>query len=162
VRGPAFIDQALFATLTRQAAQNARLRYHHGFHTMDEPCHRLSIGMQPDTYIAPHCHLDPTKAETLLILKGRIGVLFFDEQGALTGKRLLEAGGECVGVDFPPGIFHSLVVLDKDTVIFECKAGPFCPLQDEEYGAWAPREGEQGTNEYRLWMAAQFKSLPLG
>ncbi|MCG7373338.1 MULTISPECIES: WbuC family cupin fold metalloprotein [Pseudomonas] len=158
MRGPAFIDQVLFAGLTQQAADSPRLRYHHGFHTMDEPCHRLSIGMQPDTYVAPHRHLDLTKAETLLVLKGRIGVLFFDEEGALTGQRLLEAGGDCVGVDFPPGLYHSLVVLETDTVIFECKAGPFRALQDNEYGPWAPREGEPGTQAYRDWMAARFES----
>ena len=44
---PRFLDQALFAQLGAQAAANPRLRQHHNFHQMDEPCHRLAVGLQP-------------------------------------------------------------------------------------------------------------------
>ncbi|TWI54901.1 cupin fold WbuC family metalloprotein [Pseudomonas duriflava] len=162
MRAPAFIDQALFAELTQQAETRPRLRHHHNFHTMDEPCHRLGIGMQPGTYIAPHRHLSPDKAETLLVLKGRLGVLFFNEHGGLEATRVLEAGGECVGVDFPPGHFHSLVVLAADTVVFECKAGPYRPLSEDEYAPWAPREGDVQAEVYLGWMRSHFTDLPLG
>jgi len=90
------------------------------------------------------------------VLKGRLGLLLFDEQGALTGTRILEAGGECMGVDLPPGVYHGLVALDPNTIMFECKAGPYRQLVEGEHAAWAPREGEPGAAEYQAWMLAQF------
>lgn len=153
---PAFIDQSLFAGLALKAADAPRGRHHHNFHEMDDPCHRLAVGLQPSTYIPPHRHLSDDKAETLLALKGRLGLLVFDEQGKVTGKRILEAGGDCLGVDLPPGIYHGLVVLEPDSVLFECKAGPYRQLAEGEHAHWAPREGEAGVAEYQAWMIAQF------
>jgi len=153
---PAFIDQSLFAGLAQKAAGSARGRHHHNFHAMEDPCHRLAVGLQPSTYIAPHRHLSDDKAETLLALKGRLGLLMFDEQGVVIDKRVLEAGGDCLGVDLPPGIFHSLVVLEADSILFECKAGPYRQLVEGEHAHWAPREGAEGMAEYHAWMLAQF------
>lgn len=156
MRAPAFIDQSLFAGLAEQAAANPRGRQHHNFHAMAEPCHRMAVGLQPDTYIPPHRHLSEDKAETLLVLKGRLGLLLFDEKGGVIEKRLLEAGGECLGVDLPPGVYHALVVLAADSILFECKAGPYRPVGEGELAPWAPREGEPGVAAYQVWMRAQF------
>ncbi|APC22269.1 cupin [Pseudomonas protegens] len=154
--GPSFLDQALFNDLAEKAAANPRGRQHHNFHAMEEPCHRMAVGLQPSTYVPPHRHLSADKAETLLVLKGRLGVLIFDEAGQVQGKRVLQAGGDCVGVDLPAGVFHGLVVLEPDSLMFECKAGPYRPVGDGEQASWAPREGEPGVAEYQAWMRAQF------
>ncbi|NBF11083.1 WbuC family cupin fold metalloprotein [Pseudomonas sp. Fl4BN1] len=154
--GPLFLDQALFSDLAEKAAANPRGRQHHNFHAMEEPCHRMAVGLQPSTYVPPHRHLSADKAETLLVLKGRLGVLIFDELGQVQGKRVLQAGGACVGVDLPAGVFHGLVVLEPDSLMFECKAGPYRPVGEGEQASWAPREGEPGVAEYHAWMCAQF------
>ena len=153
---PRFLDQALFAQLSAQAAASPRLRQHHNFHQMDEPCHRLAVGLQPGTYIPPHRHLAADKAETLLVLKGRLGLLIFSDSGEVVAQRLLAVGSDCVGVDLPPGVFHALVVLEADSILFECKAGPYKPVGEGEQASWAPREGEPGVAEYQAWMRAQF------
>ncbi|NWA05213.1 WbuC family cupin fold metalloprotein [Pseudomonas gingeri] len=153
---PSFLDQALFADLAGKATDSPRGRTHHNFHQMDEPCHRMAVGLQPSTYIPPHRHLSADKAETLLVLKGCLGLLVFDETGALLDKRVLQAGGDCPGVDLPAGVFHGLVVLEADSVMFECKAGPYRPVGEGEMAAWAPREGEAGVAAYQAWMRAQF------
>ena len=154
--GPRFLDQALFGELAEQAAASPRQRQHHNFHQMEEPCHRMAVGLQPDTYIPPHRHLSADKAEALLVLKGRLGVLIFNEAGEVLDKRVLEAGGTCVGVDLPPEVFHALVVLETDSILFECKAGPYKPVGEGEQASWAPREGEPGVAAYQAWMRAQF------
>ena len=156
MRGPAFLDRALFAELANQAGDSPRQRAHHNLHEMSEPCHRLAVGLQPATYIPPHRHLADDKAETLLVLQGRIGLLLFTEDGSLQATRVLEAGGECLGVDLAPGQFHALVVLAPDSILFECKAGPYRPLVEAEQAAWAPREGEPEVAAYLAWMKAQF------
>ncbi|WP_330114435.1 WbuC family cupin fold metalloprotein [Pseudomonas sp. JS3066] len=156
MRSPRFLDQALFAELADKSAANPRKRQHHNFHAMEEPCHRMAVGLQPGTYIPPHRHLSADKAESLLVLKGRLGLLIFDEDGQVVDKRELAAGGECVGVDLPPGVFHALVVLEPDSLLFECKAGPYRPVGEGELPAWAPREGEPGVADYSAWMRSLF------
>ena len=153
---PRFLDQRLFGELAAQAAASPRQRQHHNFHQMDEPCHRMAVGLQPDTYIPPHRHLSADKAEALLVLKGRLGLLIFNETGEVLERRVLQAGGDCLGVDLPPGVFHALVVLEADSILFECKAGPYKPVGAGELASWAPREGEPGVAEYQAWMRAQF------
>lgn len=153
---PRFLDQTLFTELAEKAAANPRGRQHHNFHQMEEPCHRMVVGLQPSTYIPPHRHLSDDKAETLLVLRGRLGLLIFDESGGVIHTRVLQADGESVGVDLPPGVFHGLVVLDADSLMFECKAGPYRPVGEGELAPWAPREGEPSVAEYQAWMRAQF------
>lgn len=153
---PRFLDRQLFGELAAQAAASPRRRQHHNFHQMDEPCHRMAVGLQPDTYIPPHRHLAADKAEALLVLKGRLGLLIFNEAGEVLERRVLQAGGDCIGVDLPPGVFHALVVLEADSILFECKAGPYKPVGEGELASWAPREGEPGVAEYQTWMRSQF------
>ncbi len=151
-----FLDQTLFTELAEKAADSPRGRHHHNFHQMDEPCHRMAVGLQPSTYVPPHRHLSADKAETLLVLKGRLGVLIFSETGEVVAKRILQAGSDCAGVDLPSGVFHGLVVLEADTVMFECKAGPYRPVGEGELAAWAPREGHADVGQYQAWMHSQF------
>ncbi|MDD0975148.1 WbuC family cupin fold metalloprotein [Pseudomonas fontis] len=156
MRQPGFLDQSLFTSLAQQAHANPRGRQNHNFHEMAEPCHRMAVGLQPATYVQPHRHMSADKAECLIVLKGSLGVLIFDDQGQVLDKRVMTAGGDCLGVDLVPGTFHSLVVLEADSIMFECKSGPYRPVGDGELATWAPREGEPGVAEYQAWMRAQF------
>lgn len=90
------------------------------------------------------------------MLKGRLGLLIFSDGGELVAQRLLAADSDCVGVDLPPGVFHALVVLQADSLLFECKAGPYRPIGEDELAPWAPREGAVDVASYLAWMAAQF------
>ena len=90
------------------------------------------------------------------MLKGRLGLLIFSDGGELVAPRLLAADSDCVGVDLPPGVFHALVVLQADSLLFECKAGPYRPIGEDELAPWAPREGAADVASYLAWMAAQF------
>ncbi|VEA71212.1 Uncharacterised protein [Serratia rubidaea] len=67
-----------------QAAQLPRLRTHHLLHDdTREPVQRMTIAMEPGTYIRPHRH--PHGWELLTPLRGRFVVLQFDDRGAVTG-----------------------------------------------------------------------------
>lgn len=164
------IDNALFAGLSESASQAPRWRAHRNFHPDDAyPAHRLLIAIEPDSYVPPHRHLSPAKDETLLVLRGSLGVVFFDEWGNVERSAVLRAGGEVVGVDIPHGVFHSVLALEPGTIIFEAKAGPYVPVAPEERGAWAPAEGDAGVAEYLaalravcIGSAAEDASLPAG
>lgn len=143
------IDRALLARVAEAGAAAPRRRRNYNFHGDNgDACHRLLNAMEPDSYIPPHCHAAPAKDETILVLKGKFGLILFTPDGELIGTTLLQAGGEALGVNIPHGQFHSLVALEPGSVFFESKAGPYQPLTAEEKAAWAPVEGEAGAASY--------------
>ncbi len=135
--------------LIRQAQAAPRRRRNLNFHASDDAsCHRLLNAIEPDSYIAPHRHLEPDKDETLLVLSGEIGVVAFDEGGVVLSADILRAGGDRFGVTIPAGQFHTLIALAPGSVMFEAKAGPYRPLSERERAAWAPPEGHENAPQY--------------
>ena len=151
------IDRSLLAELCAEATASPRGRKNRNFHTSDDAsAHRLLIAMQPGSYVVPHCHLDPRKAETLVCVQGRLGLVVFSDQGDVLKTVALEPAGSALGADIPPGTVHSVVALVADTVFLEAKAGPYCPLSESEMASWAPREGEAGAADYELQLRRLF------
>ncbi len=152
------INQQLLDEITAAAQVNPRQRKNWNIHPDDGfPAHRLLNAMEPASYIRPHRHLDPLKAETFMIVRGRLGILVFDENGVVTEKLLLTAAGENIGADIPAGVFHTAVSLAEGTIFFEAKAGPYRPLSEDEKPAWAPEDGT-AANEYLLVLKKEFTS----
>ena len=136
------VTKQMLDELNAQAAAAPRRRKNLNLHASEQaPCNRLYNAGEPDTYIQPHCHSAPTKDETMLMIRGKMGVVFFDVQGNITQTVLLEAGGANVAVTIPAGTFHTSIMLAPGSMIFEAKAGPYAPLQPHEKAAWAPAEG---------------------
>lgn len=155
--GVQLIGRELLDRVSSLARHSPRRRKNHNFHGTDEDaCHRLLNAMEPDSYIPPHCHRDPSKDETILALRGRFGVVWFDSEGGVRGKTVLQAGSGEIGVDIPHGVFHTLVALAPDGVFFEAKAGPYRPLSPEEKAAWAPAGGEPAAPRYLAQLKALF------
>lgn len=136
------IDDALLARLLEAARASPRRRMNHDLHTgpTDNP-HRFLNAMIAGTYVRPHRHRDPPKSESFVVLDGAVAVFVFDDEGAVVERHDLGAGG-VRGVDLPPGVWHSLVVLGEHAVIYEVKPGPWDPATDKEMAPWAPPEGD--------------------
>jgi len=143
------IDRDFLERVSSQAKASPRRRRNHNFHASEsDTCNRLLNAIEPDSYIQPHCHHESAKDETLIIVRGRLGVIFFDERGAVTATAMLAPAGESVGVNIPHGMYHTLVALDPGSVFFEAKAGPYVPLTSREKAPWAPAEGEPRASSY--------------
>jgi len=108
---------------------------------MEDPVHRLLNAMEPGTYVRPHRHLHPPRSETALVVAGRIGILFFDDAGAVIDRRVLDPAGETIGADFPPEAWHTVLALSPGSVFFETKAGPYVPPPEDDRAPWSPPEG---------------------
>lgn len=144
-----FVGRELLDNLSSQARKSPRLRKNYNFHTGDQDiCHRLLNAMEPGSYIQPHRHLDRNKDETLVILRGKFGMILFDGEGAVTEKALLDPGGAIFMVNISQGIFHTLLSFEEGGVFFESKAGPFIPLTEAEKATWAPTEGNPSAHDY--------------
>lgn len=151
------INKQTLNQLTELARTNPRLRKNWNIHPNDEfPAHRLLNAMEPSSYIRPHRHLDPHKDETFMIVRGKLGILIFDEAGKVVESLLLDADGDNLGADIPAGVFHTAVSLQEGTIFFEAKAGPFRLLAEEEKAAWSPEEGSDEAIVYLDIMKRQF------
>lgn len=143
------IDRQLLDRLSAEAGQNLRLRKNWNIHPRDDfPAHRLLNAMEPASYIRPHRHLDPLKDETFVIVRGRLGILIFADDGRVRETLLLDAGGENLGADIPAGVFHTAVSLVPGTIFFEAKAGPYLPLGEAEKAPWSPDDGSDEVAAY--------------
>jgi cupin fold WbuC family metalloprotein len=143
------IDRDFLERVSIQAKASPRRRRNHNFHASEsDVCHRLLNAIEPDSYIQPHCHHETAKDETLIVVHGRLGVILFDERGAVTTTAVLAPVGESVGVNIPHGMYHTLVALDPGSVFFEAKGGPYAPLTSREKAPWAPAEGEPRAASY--------------
>lgn len=151
------LGQSLLDQLSGEAEASPRLRKHRNFHPDDAyPAHRLLVAIEPGSYVPPHCHLDPAKDETLLVIRGKLGVLFFDAAGEITAQHVLTPGGAVFGVDIPHGVFHTVLALTPGTAFFEAKAGPYVPVGVGELPGWAPREGDPAFAGYRDALIRRF------
>ena len=146
---PEFIDAGLLGRLSAAARISPRLRKNHNFHASEsDACSRLLNAVEPGSYVVPHRHIDPHKDETFVVLRGRFGLILFDEDGAITHRVVLGSAGPTFGATIPHGTFHSLVSLAPGSVFFESKGGPYAALTAEERAAWAPAEQGPGAADY--------------
>jgi len=142
-------DTALLDTLSGEARVAARRRKNRNFHPdNDFPAHRLLNAIEPGSYVAPHRHLDPRKDESMIVLRGRMGLVIFDDAGEVGATAVIAPDADCCGVDIPHATWHTVLALEAGTVFFEAKAGPYLPLSAAECAPWAPAEGQAGAAGY--------------
>lgn len=131
------ISEELLNKVTREAQENPRLRMNYNFHeSLDAPVHRLLNALEPGTYLPPHRHVD--KEETYVVLRGSLLAFSYDDSGNVTEKICLNPSIGYYGLEIPAGTWHSILVLESGTVIFEIKRGPYQPISPEDIASWAP------------------------
>lgn len=125
------IDDDLLDKVTEQAKASPRLRMNYNLHdSLDAKAQRLLNALEPGTVLPVHRHSHT--AETYIVLRGAIKVLFYDENKMLTDEFMVSPQEGSYGVHIPAGQWHTLEVLESGTVIFEVKDGPYAPLQPED------------------------------
>ena len=143
------INQETLNTLCKNAEASPRLRSNLNFHSgSDDVIQRLLNAVEPGTYICPHRHLDPDKREIFLLLIGRLAVITFKEDGNIDECHILDNKTGNFGVEIPVGTWHTIIALEKNTVAYEFKDGPYIPFTDKDFAPWAPREGNENVASY--------------
>lgn len=154
-----FYGRREFDDLCERSIENARLRQHHNIHTdYSDPCQRLFIAMQPRSYVVPHRHTCPAKAETFIVLRGSIGIVFFDDLGVVQETVRLGPDDELQVCDIPPGTWHSAIALEANSVFMEVKPGPFSPIDPIDFATWAPTRGDSEIAAFLDTIYARFHS----
>ena len=117
--------------LTEGAQSNPRLRVNYDLRTSCyDQSQRMLNALEPGTSVPIHRHRDTT--ETLVILRGRLRELFYNDNGDLIDSFEMTAGGTCTVLQIEKGQWHSLECLESGTIIFEAKDGAYSPLTKED------------------------------
>src|SRR5215831_9191076 len=147
------IDSALLSDLLQRARLSPRRRAILCLHDGDwEHAHRMLNALTVETYVRPHRHEDRHKGEGFILLRGKLALLIFDDDGKVAAEqsRILSLETGCLGMDIPPGVWHSLVAIE-DSVIYEVKgqpAGGYVQAKDKDFAPWSPEEGSGEADEY--------------
>src|SRR5579864_5452665 len=106
------ITRTLFEEVAGRARHSPRRRMNHNFHAGpgDNP-HRFLNVLLKGTYIRPHRHLQPPKTETFVVLEGAVVFFVFDDEGRVAASYALGPGGEALGIDVQPGVWHTLTAV---------------------------------------------------
>ena len=110
--------------LTEQAKGSPRLRMNLDLRNSQvDSSQRMLNAIEPGTQIAIHRHKQ--SSETMVCLRGRMVLEFYDNEGRLTDSMELVPGGEIINV--PMGQWHTVRSLESGTV--------FLVMQDGQYAA---------------------------
>ena len=135
------LDNTLFNEIQQQAESSPRLRMHYDLRTQadidttvlgwEDSSQRMLNVLMPDTIIPIHRHNDTS--ETVVICRGAVREEFYNDRGEKIAEFVLEAGGECPGIQVPMGMYHTCVCLEPGSVIFEAKDRSYDPVRTEEF-----------------------------
>ena len=124
------IDNQLLDNVTVRAEASPRLRMNFNLHdSLDAKAQRLINVLLPGTPLPIHRHRHT--AETYVILRGKMLVVFYNDLGAQTERYLLDPSQGNYGVQIPAGQWHGIEVIEP-SAIFEVKDGPYTPLETED------------------------------
>lgn len=131
------LDNDLFDSIQQLAEQSPRRRMHYDLRTQafekgwSDTSQRILNVMMPDTEVPIHKHSHTS--ESIVICRGKVRVEYYDAKGNKISDHVLEAGGECPGVQVPMGVYHTTRCLIPGSVIFEAKDRPYDPKYTEEF-----------------------------
>lgn len=125
------IDKTILDELTTKAKEKPRLRQSLDLrNTPEDNSQRMLNALEPGTVLPIHRHHG--SSETVVILRGKVRWLFYDETGKETEHVILDANGEVRCLNVEKDRWHSLECLQSGTVLLECKDGMYQPLGEDE------------------------------
>jgi cupin fold WbuC family metalloprotein len=143
------INRDIINRAVNASRESPRKRIILPFHKADsDNLHRMLNVLQPGSYVQPHRHIDPPKAESIIVLSGELICVEFDNTGEIKAVNRLSADSFNIGIDIEPGVYHTIFASREDTVLFEVKPGPYKRSSDKDFASWAPAEGSDNSVEY--------------
>ena len=124
------IAKEILDELTAKAKASPRLRMNYNFHqSLDEKCHRFLNAVEPGADIPIHRH--PNKEESFVVLRGKIRITTYNDDGSIIEDHVISPTEGRYGVNVEKNVWHTVEALESNSVIFECKEGPYVPHEVE-------------------------------
>ena len=125
------IDNKILDELSAQAKVNPRLRQSMDLrNSPEDQSQRMLNALEPGTVMPIHRH--QKTSESVVILRGKIEWIFYDNDGNETERVTLDANGESRMLNVERARWHSLVCLESGSVLYESKDGAYHPLTSDE------------------------------
>ena len=125
------VFKSLLDDLSEQAKANPRLRQAMDLrNSPEDTSQRMLNALEPGTVMPIHRHHG--SSEAVVILRGRIRWMFYDENGKETESIVLDANGPIRMIVAEKDRWHSLECLESGSVLYESKDGPYHPLEEDE------------------------------
>lgn len=125
------IDKTLLDELSAKAKENPRLRQAMDLRNSPEDLsQRMLNALEPGTVMPIHRHHG--SSETVVVLRGKIEWIFYDNECNETERVVLDANGEPRMLNVERDRWHSLVCLEEGSVLYESKNGAYQPLEPDE------------------------------
>ena len=144
------VDDAMIEMLVEASGTEPKRRARLNLHNNDDDLlHEMIIAFRKDSLNMPHRHVG--KSESMHVMRGRVDVVIFDDDGRESRRVRLCAKGRgmpsatiglpCVFRMAAP-LWHTVIPLDDVVVVHETTNGPFQPGRNMEVPPWAPAESE--------------------
>lgn len=125
------IDSKILDELSTKAKECPRLRMAMDLRNSPEDgSQRMLNTLEPGTVMPIHRH--HASSETVVILRGKIRWMFYDDEGKETENVILDADGDLRMLNVEKDRWHSLECLVSGSVLYESKDGPYKPLAEDE------------------------------
>lgn len=125
------IDKSFLDNLSAQAKENPRLRQAFDLrNTPEDNSQRMLNALEPGTIMPIHRH--HASSETVVVLKGKIEWIFYDDNGKETERVILDANGWPRMLNVERDRWHSLVCMESGSVLYESKDKAYQPLAEDE------------------------------
>lgn len=129
------------------ASGSIRQRHPKILHNPGDEFNRVINFIMQDSYMQPHLHSGVEKIEKIYLIRGKIAVFFFDDQGAVKNGVVMKEGG--VGnVEVPAFTWHTYVMLSDYAITYETMMGVYDPKTWKEFAQWAPPENSSQAPTY--------------
>lgn len=124
------ISNQIIDNLIAEAKASPRLRKNYNLHaSTSDSVQRMFNAMEPGTIVPIHRHKSVN--ETMILLRGKMKVIEYDENYSPTST-ILDINSGNIGVHIKSCVWHTVEVLEKGTVVFEVKEGPYQPLSEDD------------------------------
>lgn len=143
------VDDSTIDMLIEAAGSEPKRRARLNLHNSDDDLiHEMIIAFRKDSLNIPHRHVG--KSESMHVMRGRVVVVFFDDEG--TPTRRVTLGRNPLQTKWGPStpsvfrmaapLWHTVIPLDDVVVVHETTNGPFIAGNNMEIPPWAPQENE--------------------
>jgi len=133
--------------LKSMAQQSARSRHAKILHAPGAYENKVFNAMLSTSYMQPHQHPGVEKVEKIHLVKGKLCVIFFDNDGNITKRQMLTENGLTL-VEVPAYQYHTYIVLSEFALTYETMDGTYDPINWKEMAKWAPPEQTQEAAHY--------------
>lgn len=125
------IDTKILDELSERARGSERLRMNLDLrNSAEDGSQRMLNALEPGTVMPIHRH--PETSETVVVLRGSLDWVFYDDDARETARFHVAAGSDVFGINVPAGQWHNLENVESGTVLFEAKDGKYYPVEAKD------------------------------